>query len=26
LQSWPLVEPAISPKLFVATSMQRPQC
>ena len=25
LQSWPLVEPAISPKLFVATSMQRPQ-
>ena len=25
LQSWPIVEPAITPRLFVATSMQRPQ-
>jgi LysR family nitrogen assimilation transcriptional regulator len=25
LQSWPIVEPSISPRLFLATSMQRPQ-
>ena len=25
LQSWPIVEPAIAPRLFVVTSMQRPQ-
>jgi DNA-binding transcriptional LysR family regulator len=24
LQSWPIVEPSISPRLFLATSMQRP--
>lgn len=24
LQSWPIVEPAISPRLFIVTSMQRP--
>jgi LysR family transcriptional regulator, nitrogen assimilation regulatory protein len=25
LQSWPIVDPVITPRLFVATSMQRPQ-
>ena len=25
LQSWPIVEPVISPRLFLVTSMQRPQ-